>query len=214
MGYRNYIGFIPKREYNKIKKLSREEIYQLRGEDLEDGYVGIYDLVSELYGFGKYCDFETKGLVKPFFKNKEFQKSIDGDHEFYTVQKEFLEKVIDNYTEKVKTYYNEMIKPFLGSNGYSSEFINSIKRDYNYDKTHYTLDFSKITKEEQTSLVEIIEHVRSMRNEWVSPYLKPYDLNKGDEITTSWKYEYGIFELVRIYKTFDWKKNVMVYYGW
>jgi hypothetical protein len=107
-----------------------------------------------------------------------------------------------------------MFKPFLGSDGYAGEFLNSIKSEYGYEKTQYSFDFSKITKEEQTSLLELFEHIRSMRNEWVSCYLKPYDLTKGDEITTSWKYEYGIFELVRIYKTFDWKKNVMVYYGW
>jgi hypothetical protein len=44
--------------------------------------------------------------------------------------------------------------------------------------------------------------------------MTPYDLNRDDEVTTSWKYEYAIFELVRIYKTFDWKKNVMIYYGY
>lgn len=48
--------------------------------------------------------------------------------------------------------------------------------------------------------------------EWLR--LTPYNLDEGDEITTSWKYEYSIFELVRIYKTFDWKNNVMIYYGY
>ena len=51
-----------------------------------------------------------------------------------------------------------------------------------------------------------------MRIEWTR--LTPFNLEDGEEITTSWKYEYGIFELVRIYKSFDWKKNVMIYYGY
>ena len=66
------------------------------------------------------------------------------------------------------------------------------------------------TKEKFTSL---FHHVRDFSTEW--NYLTPYDLDDGKEcITSSWKYEYGIFELVRIYKRFDWKKNVMVYYGY
>ena len=48
--------------------------------------------------------------------------------------------------------------------------------------------------------------------EWLD--MLPYNLTKGDEITTAWKYEYNVFELVRIYKSFDWKKNVMVFYGY
>lgn len=208
MGYRNYIGFIPKKEYNKIKKLSREEMYKLKGEDLEDGYVSPHDLVTGLYEFGKYCDFETNGLTKPFFKNKDYQNYIEGDNEFYVVQEDFLQKVFENYTEKVKAYYSEMVTPIWRN---ESEFLKSVKVDYG-SKNRYSFDFSKITLEEQTALYEMLNHIRNMSMEWT--HLTPYNLNKDPEITTSWKYEYGIFELVRIYKTFDWKKNVMVYYGW
>lgn len=212
MGYRNYIGFIPKKEYNKIKNLSKEELYALKNEDLEDGYVSPNDFITELYNFGKYCDFETKGYVKPFFKNKEHQKIHTEDTELYIVQKEFFEQIILNYEEKIKKYYTEMLSPFKGFN--DSEMIKSVKHDYSYknDKITYTFDVTKVTPEEQTSIIEMINHIRSMSMEWT--HLKPYNLNDGNEITTSWKYEYAQFELVRIYKTFDWKKNVMVYYGW
>ena len=44
--------------------------------------------------------------------------------------------------------------------------------------------------------------------------MKPYDLDDDtDCIVNSWKYEYVIFELVRIYKTFDWKNDVLLYVG-
>ncbi len=79
-------------------------------------------------------------------------------------------------------------------------------------KTKYKFDFDKITDDQQTALFEILDHIRCMRSEW--NYLTPFNLEKGNQITTSWKYEYGIFELVRIYKSFDWKKNVMFYYGY
>lgn len=45
--------------------------------------------------------------------------------------------------------------------------------------------------------------------------LVPFNLDDGkDEVTSSWKYEYSIFELVRIYKSFDWENNVMIHYGY
>jgi hypothetical protein len=36
----------------------------------------------------------------------------------------------------------------------------------------------------------------------------------GDQVTNSWKYEYSLFELVRIYKQFNGKENILVYYGY
>jgi hypothetical protein len=43
----------------------------------------------------------------------------------------------------------------------------------------------------------------------------PYDVDlSNSRLVSSWKYEYEIFELVKIYKTFDWKRNVMIYYGY
>lgn len=44
---------------------------------------------------------------------------------------------------------------------------------------------------------------------------KPYNLDIGvDKIVETTRYEYAIFELVRIYKTFDWENDVMVFYGY
>lgn len=185
MGYRNYIGYISKREHNKIKNFTKEELLTYNNEDIEDGYVGPYDITKELYGFGKYCDFETKKLIKQFFKNKDLQKYYNNESEFYIIGKEFLEAVIKNYTEKIKTYYSNMLKDIDPNN------------------------FDSITKEK---ISEIYVHINGMSTEW--NYLTPYDLENGDEITTSWKYEYGLFELIRIYKHFDWKRNIMVYYGY
>ena len=81
---------------------------------------------------------------------------------------------------------------------------------------HLLLIFQKSHLSKQTAFYKIYDHVRNFRNEWIPAYNvdSPYDLENGDSITTSWKYEYEIFELVRIYKHFDWKKNVMVYYGY
>ncbi len=217
MGYRTYIGEMPKKEYNKIKSMTEEELidfYKIEKEEDGSWYKGVYEYGKELYGFGKYTDFQPpKKSINPFFKKKEVQKIYDCDYDFHIVTKEFLAYLIETYRLKIATNYQDMIKPFFKKFTCKSEFLNSIKTDYDYPNHHYTFDFSKITQEEQDALFKIIEHIRDFNSEW--NYLTPYDLEDGkDEITNSWKYEYGLFELVRIYKTFDWKKKVMIYYGY
>ena len=226
MGYRTYVASMPKREYNKIKSMTKDQLiehYKIEREDyeIEEGYIGmgVYDFGKELYEFGKYTDFEPpKGSLKTFFKNKELNKYYTDEHDFNIVTPEFLAYIIDSYKKIVTDYYNDMMNPFFGKKverydrDNPTDFLNSVKVEYNYPNNKYKFDFSLITQEEQNSLWKIIDHVRSMRTEWTA--IIPYDLSRGDEVTTSWKYEYVIFELVRIYKTFDWKKNVMIYYGY
>jgi len=224
MGYRTYIGVMPKKEYNKIKSMTREQLiehYKLKNE-AEENYIGmgVYDFGKGLYEFGKYTDFQPpKKSLKTFFKNKELNKYFTEEHDFNIVTKEFLAYIIESYKKRISDYYNDMMNPFFGvkdkiiAREKPCEFLNSIKRDYGIDNDNITFDFTKITQDEQNALWKIIEHIRSMRTEWTC--LTPYDLEDGcDEITSSWKYEYGIFELVRIYKSFDWKRNVMIYYGY
>lgn len=225
MGYRTYIAEMPKREYNKIKSMTREQLieyYNKESEVVENQYyfgMDVYDFGKRLYEFGKYTDFEPpKKSLQPFFKNKELNNYFTQENDLNIVTKEFLAYIIESYSKKVSDYYNDMLAPFFGiktklfEGGKSSEFLNSIKTDYKYPENDITFDFTKITQKEQNALFKIIEHARSMRTEWT--LLTPYNLEKGDDVTTSWKYEYVIFELVRIYKTFDWKRKVMIYYGY
>lgn len=226
MGYRTYIASMQKKDYNKIKSMTKDQLiehYKIERDDyeIEEGYIGmgVYDFGTALYEFGKYTDFEPpKGSLKTFFKNKELNKYYTEDHDFNIVTPEFLAYIIDSYKQRVADYYNDMMNPFFGTpverfdRDKPTDFLNSVDVEYNYPNNKYKFDFSKITQEEQNSLWKIIDHVRTMRTEWV--HMTPYDLTSGDEATTSWKYEYVIFELVRIYKTFNWKKNVMIYYGY
>lgn len=211
MGYRTYIGKISKEEHAKIKDLSYADLMKYYGKD-EDDYVGAYKITEQVYEFGKYTEFDDEKFFTPFFTNKETMDCYEGD--FHIVTKEYLEHIIKHYREKIQTYYKEMVEPFWGSKvAETSEFIKSMKTDYDDNlKQTYTLDFTKITPEQQTVLWEMLCHVRSMRTEW--EILNPYNLEKGDEVTTSWKYEYNIFELVRIYKTFDWENDLLIYYGY
>lgn len=218
MGYRNYIALLPKKEHEKIKNFTKEELYAYKKQDLEDGHVGVYDITKKaLYELGKYCEFGDTKFYKPVFNNKKLQKEYTEEHDFYIVEKEFLEHIIKDYTKKVKAYYEEMLNPFFEVRK-PKGFLNSIKKGHDEDlNTTFKFDFTQITDEEQNALFKMIEHIRGFGGEWgVKSFLEmiPYSLHHGEAITTSWKYEYGIFELVRIYKEFDWKKNLMIYYGY
>lgn len=198
MGYRNYIASIPRKEYDKIKNLNREDLYKYKRVDPKEDHIAVYDVAEfRLYELGKYVDVFSKRLFKPVFLDKELQKEFSEEHDFYLVGKKFVEAVIDRYSNNVKSYYNEMLKDILTNEKYP-----------------------KLKNPKEVSLqsvLKIFNHVKNMSFEWgCTPFSDspPYNLNNGDQITNSSKYEYNIFELVRIYKTFDWKNNVMIYYGY
>lgn len=187
MGYRTYIGSMPKREYNKVKSLPTvDEVhayFNAKGIGDRD-YVGVYKMAPPIYEFGKYTNFQPpKGSQKSFFKKAAVKERYE-EHDFHVVTKEFLAYIIETYRIKVAAYYQEL--------------LSGVDRN---DKQTWTED----------KFAVLYEHAASYDSEW--NYLTPYNLDSGEAITTSWKYEYGIFELVRIYKSFDWKRNVMVYYG-
>jgi len=183
MGYRNYIGSLPRKEYDKIKDFTKEELYKYKNVDKDD-YLGVFDLKEkELYEFGKYCDF-ARDFFKPVFSNKELQEDYNEEQDCYLVEKDFLKHVIEHYTKQTQDFYLELVKN-------SNNNVNSIS---------------------QQNLEKLFAHIRSMSSEW--NYLTPFKLDEGESITTSWKYEYAIFELVRLYKHFDWENNVVIYYGY
>lgn len=62
------------------------------------------------------------------------------------------------------------------------------------------------------------QYIQWELDEWDNQYcpqLRPYNLNKEfEEIVDSWMYKYTTFELVRIYKTFDFENYAMLFFGW
>lgn len=188
MGYRNYIACIKHDEYEKIKNFTKEELYKYKEEDLEDGHVGVYDVGEELYEFGKYCEFGEKNkFFESVFLNEELQKEMEDEHEFFIVKKEFLAHIIQYYSDRVKSFYQDLMEGI----------------------TNEQVTFKEIPGDKANKL---FEHIQGNAIEWREK--GPYNLEKGNEITNSWKYEYSIFELIRIYKSFDWENDKMIYYGY
>ncbi len=63
---------------------------------------------------------------------------------------------------------------------------------------------------------ELIFQAESHASEWRGDFgVCPYNLDLSKpHLVDSWKRDYAIFDLIRIYKSFDFEKNVLVYYGW
>ena len=65
-----------------------------------------------------------------------------------------------------------------------------------------------------------VDRWKSIVNEkiqtWEAPYkITPYNLRENSkDIVNVMITEYEIFEMVRIYKSIDWEKDVVVFYGW
>lgn len=200
MGYRTYIGKIPKTEWEKITDLSLDDLYKLKGVDREDDYLSMTEICEELYEFGKYTEFDNEKFYTPFFRNKETQEYYSSDHDFHIVGKDFFEHVINHYVGLIRQYFHNILKPFI-----------------NEETNRFDLRGIMDTSEQKMGMMDCVEYARGMAQEWgVASFFddtRPFNL-EGNVITNSWKYEYSIFELVRIYKTFDWENDYLVYYGW
>jgi hypothetical protein len=194
MGYRNYIGSIKKTEYDKIRSLTVKQLIAFYNKGEEENHVSHSDIVDEIYEFGKYCDFEIDDFKTPLFKKKKTHDHINEDCELVVLSKEGLAKIIENYRNKNIEYYKSMYKPFEDK-----------------DERFKFGQFITLTDEQKEAIEKIRYLLISKFNEWTMK--APYNLENGDEVTDSWSYEYSIFELVRIYKTFDWKNKILIYYG-
>lgn len=203
MGYRHRFASVNKKIVDEKRDLSYDEFvdYLLKEnkDAIETGDNFTYFSTSkilnqkEIFDFGK--DFECANgvicLSKPLFSDEKLQEET----EMYLCDEKCFLFVIEEYRKKIL----EIFKSLDAAS--PSEIKLAIQ--------------SKIEKWENlattVSLNDLPNDVIKKLNE--SHY--PYNIDKTKEkIVNSWLFEYEIFELVRIYKTFDWKNNYLLFYGW
>lgn len=193
MGYRVRLGKIPKWTKEKYSKANTEdewfELFDTKDEDGDFKYTNTtYDPeeYTELYEIGKYVSFD-EGLEK--FYNFETE-----DTEFYIMTKAGLKAIINWYNERVFEYYKN-----------DAAILRKICEN------------KAIKDDEVEKLMDVCINTENKVREWEGRFFKPYYL---DEIRTdgyvarSWKYEYAIFNLVYIYRSFDWENDYLIYSGW
>jgi len=213
MGFRTYLMSIPKSVWLEIKDKPEEEL----AKEFGDGeYFSFRDLpgIIELYEIGKAWDFDEEKFTTNFFTNESFESDLL----FSMANKEFLEEIIENYRQKVITYHKNIYNIITNISPKELREYKLKRITKNQDINDDLNDDLKIKEvvsynDDDLKIKEVVSYFDEKILEWDT--FIPYTLrNNTDEITTSWKYEYVIFELVRIYKTFDWNNNILIWVGW
>lgn len=202
MGYNNGLGKISKENYNKLKKIKLKEYKD------DDVY---YDFYNSIYDFGKYVSFNPpNGSLENYFEDIELQNYYNEDQEINVASKEFLEYVIYTYKGYIKSYYENILKR---SNDLDLHQSIESNMDYEKGKMCYKFSDNKLSENEevQSLLLELLLDTKYKNLEWDLDSI--IDLKNNDTLTHSWKYEYTIFNLVHIYKTFNWDNDMLIYYG-
>lgn len=206
MGYRNFFNEISKNLFKELNSLEtfddfvtwvkKSDNKKMKKEaDLREKYIPLYMLGVEVFEFGKYYE-NSKKIIEtgsPLFKSDELMEKYK-EYEPYVVGKEGVRAAIDYQVSLIQ----ENFKNILEHEGKNSEkasyrFYGKSKKDVYRE---YIEEKSREWKEYSFGLLSI-----------------NLELNKP-QITESWKYEYNIFELVRLYKHTDWENNVFLYIGW
>ena len=191
MGYREYFSKINKnftKDCNNVK--SEKEYYSLIKKyypKQADKNIQFYDFQDVVFEFGKNFEFsrELQKISKQLFPNCE---TLQSDCEPYIVNEDGLKAVIKEYENYIINYYKKLIQ--------------YIENDKNPKETKLVKAYNCIT-----------DNFSNIYSEYFD--IGFVNLNKDDsKLTNSWLYEHAIFNLVYIYKTFDWKNYDLIFYGW
>jgi len=194
MGYSHYLYAIPKKQVVEIQscKTNKDWVdfaarYGYKPEwgawDDEDSYFSPSYIGTELYELGKYSEIGHK-----------------------------LE------AERPSLFTSNELRKMYADYGYAlltKDGFKAIIEHYRQTTVNW-FDSLLHPEEEENQLENLKQEVSHKLDEWSGKNLGrfPFDLNENKEaITTSWCYEYAIFELVRLYKTFDWENDDLVLIG-
>ena len=154
-----------------------------------------------------------KGLSK-----EEAEKLIEEDRALYRPQfhEELYElgKYVD-YNKNFENFYDFEIE----ENEFkivTKEGLKSIIDEYHNNILLNYTDMLCIASSDNRE--KLITFLRSREREWSKKFdMLPYYLDQEETdgaIVSSWQYEYAIFNLVHIYRFFDWENDYLIYSGW
>jgi hypothetical protein len=205
MGYRHYLYAVPKKQVEEIQACKTNEDwcnfaesygYKADRDCCDDGsgWFSPYKIGTELYELGKYSEigFKLESERPSLFTSKELKERYS-DYGFALLTKEDFKAVIEAYRQKIIAWLESLLNP-----------------------NESRIDSNKLSKEERKRL-EWEYEIRDKLDAWSGKCfgISPIDLDESRErITGDWSYEYAIFELVRLYKIFDWENDDLVLAGW
>lgn len=186
MGYRNYLSIVDKEVVQLVQEMSYEQLVKAFGHE-EESHFAPYD------------------LPQIFLHNLGELDSVD-DVRMYGVGRPLFST--DETNERVEHY-----KPYLVGREGLVELIHIYREKVISHFKGLLVDDTRGFPDDKTACQKQETYVKSMLDEWERDL--PFDMNsKSDVISTSWKYEYILFELVRQLKTLDFEKNTLIFYGY
>lgn len=210
MGYRNYFAIAEKEKVDEFLKLSEEDRVRFSWKkDLEkdymdkeevDHFVEINYINSfvfkqemngeEIHECGKYFDGETAEKIK----EGSVDLSNDDGEINVKLKPEALLICAEHYKQNTIKWWDNIIK----SMDMTDEEIEEDWKNY---------------PEGRPDIKErLIYHLRDLEGKYIDILdTKP---EHKYHITTSWSYEYVMFELVYLYKTIDWNKYYLIWLGY
>ena len=194
MGYRHYLYGVDRALADEIHKCktSREfaDLVKIAVPDAVekdlDGteYVKLYDIGETVFEFGKYYENADE-----MYKH--------GDSLFSS--------------DELNREYSDYGPIIIGRSG--------LECAIDWNRKHVTEIYEDLLRETsnngwdtRSQLDRLINHAKDYLYWWQT---NPADMNlEHDHIVRSWLYEHEYFELVRIYKTFDFEHKAMMFMGW
>lgn len=203
MGYRHYFYKVDKSEVEKVKDMNYAQLLNYAKEvgcdvDENDNYFYFGDKKflnkQEVFEFGKLYYEDTAQKIyntgTPLFTNKETFEYFS-DYYPYIVGKEGLLEAINIYQQKILDYYKGLLVD-------GDEAIGPFG--------------IVIPKPNIKSVDKLVEDVRD-KIFWNNNGIVDLDETKPC-VTSTWLYEYSIFNLVFLLKTINWEKETLLFYGW
>lgn len=197
MGYIHYLYAVPKKQVAEIQACKTNEDwcnfaenygYKVNRDCCDDGsgWFSPYKVGTKLYELGKYSKigFKLESERPSLFTSDELRERYS-DYGFALLTKDDFKAVIEFYRQKIISWFKSLLEIKDSSEQYQFEILKGEAQD-------------KLDR-------------------WSGKYfgISPINLDESRElITDSWSYEYAIFELVRVYKVFDWENNELVLVGW
>lgn len=191
-----------------------------------------------------YLEDMPKKSQKKIFLNKEFNDNVTAEHTFYLTNKDGLLHIIESLRKVMESYYQKrwalsvfleilLIKDLEHLNKWEKAFQNACEFIFTEDYNRYKWELSDINipldelfKESNSKIrekalkyisTEMLGYFRNELNEYQANYGMVFynlDEDKPFKLTDSWKIDKCILELVHILKTFNFRKNKLVIYGY
>lgn len=206
MGYRHRFAVVSKSVYDAVKDMSVEQLkewvatnqpngwHEMPGEG---GFFCHYLLLGqkEIFDFGKDCWFANDLMcrAKPLFSNAETEAAMEP---IVVCDKSDFEFVIEEMRKHIHNYFKEIFDTY----------------SYDQMKLHFQNKY-----EEWGNMTEILglTNMSADKMAAINAQHRPYNMDLNREcLVNSWLYEYEIFELVLLYRQFNWDTTVLLFYGW